>query len=229
MKTCVMLLAMLYYCAASAAVPSYGFVDVDAEDGAAHLYLSQRLSESDTLWLQWPDAQGRPQCCQSLQRGQLQESKNALGDEVSSKSGEVVHYLIQNLPGPLPDMSFTGIALSGDRVSALTPYHLQSSQHGITVSARLCFGVEGVNLMTEVDGRHDHLYLSFGYEIEQSPACTDEDFMTLDDAMPPVSTRLQPSGNGIRHFFLRAPGNINADMPATEGNFRIILAANQRF
>jgi len=175
MKTCLLLTTMLCCAAVSAAGINYGFVHTDS-DGRGYLYLAERLNESDTIWLQWPDSQGGVSCCRKLHGTQLQEAPNPPIYAVTADSGNIVNYLIQELPRPVPDTAFIGIALSGENVSAKGAYQLQSSQSTLRASGKLCFGAEGINLITRINDRHDRIYLSLGYDIESSPACTDDDF-----------------------------------------------------
>jgi len=159
--------------AASAMEMTYGFVHADA-GGRGHVYLAAPLRAADTLWLQWPDAQGGVHCCHKLTLAQLQRTDAEPAYEVSDDTGEIVHYLIQESPQPAPYTEFIGIALSGEHVSAQDIYHLQT--HSATASARICFSTEGINLIARGHQRQGFVYLYLGYDIEQSPVCTDDDF-----------------------------------------------------
>jgi len=178
MKPFLLLTTILCCAAVSAAEINHGFVHVDS-DGRGYLYLAERQDESDSIWLQWPDSQGEMSCCRKLHGAQLQEAPDTPVYAVSSDSGDIIHYLIRELPQPVPETAFIGIALSGESVSAQSAYRLQSSQSTLRASGTLCFGTEGINLITRVNDRHDRIYLSLGYDIESSPACTEDDLVPV--------------------------------------------------
>jgi len=170
-----LLLTTILCCAAACATEiNYGFVHTDS-DGKGYLYLAGHLNPSDIIWLQWPDPQGIVRCCRKLHGTQVQEAPDTPVYDVSADSGNIVNYLIQELPGPVPDTAFIAMALSGDHVSAQSAYQLQSSLNNLTASGKLCFGSEGINLITRINDQHDRMYLPLGHAIEQSPVCTDDD------------------------------------------------------
>jgi len=185
MKVYLSLLGILCYSTTEIVDVTYGFVHFDS-DNIGHVYLATPLHKSSTLWLQWPDEQGVAYCCEKLNLTQLQETKDIPKYNVISNSGTIIHYLIHNLPRPVTDPMFIGIAISGDVIFAQNIYQLQSKTSNSAVSAKLCFGTEGMNLIIREKYRYNRIYLHFDYDIEESPECTDNDFIS---AIPHIEAK----------------------------------------
>ena len=93
-----------------------------------------------------------------------------------SNEQKPVRYSLRRKSASVPTTSFVGIAMAAPVVRELGDHGLKSSAG---VLARSCSGTEGLNLLTQDGRRKSAAYISFGYPIQPTHACTreDEDFI----------------------------------------------------
>jgi hypothetical protein len=73
------------------------------------------------------------------------------------------------------------MVIAADEIMARSsPYRLLARTNGKQLSARICFGTEGQNLIARENGQYQLLHIGFGYSINQKPKCNDQDKRILE-------------------------------------------------
>ncbi|MPM65713.1 hypothetical protein SDC9_112613 [bioreactor metagenome] len=75
---------------------------------------------------------------------------------------------------------FVGIAMSAPKATRSGGYAVVGHNRDRVTRARLCFGTEGLNLISNARDKISALYLAFGYEVDESPKCNSQDLRDLE-------------------------------------------------
>lgn len=177
-------LMLVAWCApvlASHVVP--GFVVVTPE-GQMSLHFAARVPNDQLLFIQTPaaDGNGRPLCCTRIPPALLQLMTKPQ-QLVSSVAGNpVISYVVSQPPAQVAwgENGFVGIAVSASKVTRAGGYAIAAHNRDEFARVRLCFGSEGLNLISKTRNKVSALYLTFGYGVDQSPKCNAEDLRDLE-------------------------------------------------
>ena len=173
--------AMALACAgaAQAASPQAGLVQ-RLDNGGVALFFGQPLALNQPVFVQVPTATGRLRCCERLDVSKATQQHNS----PMAMGGDPIYIYwmdIQSLPARAKGRSqpYIGMALSA---TTLAPASLKATgfQHaplqslgasGQAFSAYLCWGTEGVNVMTHSAQGWHRLYFGVNYDVLAKPAC----------------------------------------------------------
>jgi len=160
-------------------------------DGMGYVYFSGFLPLTKPVFIQWPDARNRIRCCLKLGPNDLEKTDA----KSAADSQSITIYNLRNESEPsfaaykikpkLPHTkmaAFAGMAIASNKVAARSPYHIVARTNNKKLSARICFGTEGKNLIAKEDREYQLLYMNFGYSINQKPKCNDREQRILESA-----------------------------------------------
>lgn len=165
--------------AAQAASPQAGLVQ-RLDNGGVALFFGQPLAHNQPVFVQVPTAMGRLRCCERLDVHKASLQKNS----PMPMGGEPI-YIYWMDPQSLPargrgrSQSYVGMALSAPtlapaslKATGFQRAPLQSANApGPVFSAYLCWGTEGVNVMSHSAQGWHRLYLGVNYDVLAKPAC----------------------------------------------------------
>jgi hypothetical protein len=179
MKPIIFLFFVLATSLAQAAESLAGFVDVDF-DGTAHVYFPEPSIPTASIFIQWPDVQGKPRCCIKIDRNALKKvdekptSGTIMNLRGSDKANATTSFRITSgLPALAPDSDgLLGMAVAAERVTADSPYRLRAQTHGKKMTVRTCFDAEGQNLIAQEGVEYQIMYRGFDYDIDEKPKCS---------------------------------------------------------
>ena len=160
-----------------------GFVEV-SNDGSVHFYFDRSVPVDATIRFQTADKKGSPKCCSTVPAAQLQQAPVPPHYNLSNGSGSAVHYLWPQTPSIANKDSFLGIAVAASSVKIQGRYRLLARTAPTTrrTSVWLCYGAEGVNLLSQTGKDVSALYLGLGYEFSAKPKCNQSDINALGRA-----------------------------------------------
>ena len=169
-----------------------GFVLI-ASDGIGHIYFPSFLALPKSVFIQWPDAHNRIQCCLKIDPNNLE--KISPKTDASSQSITIFNlrndgelsFSVYKIASKMPHVNisaFTGMAIAADKVIARSPYHIMAYTNGKKLSAKICFGTEGKNLIANEEGEYQLLYMNFGCSINEKPKCNNREQRILESAAP---------------------------------------------
>lgn len=167
---------------------------VSGGDEGTMIYLAAPPNPARSLYLQKPDGKGRASCCTRVSGKQLVRDMTE-SQRLDAMVGEpqIYSYRIAGEKRPLKTLDieagsvsvrpvFIGVALSASSAQMGDRAGLRSvNKNGkATSSAHLCYGTEGVNLISLIGRQAHRLYLPFGYEVgEVAPVCSSADLRAM--------------------------------------------------
>jgi hypothetical protein len=158
------------------------------DNGTRYVYFLKLRPLTQSVFIQRPDARGNPQCCIKLKPSDLKATDAQAAadlqhiDITSSIGGADPGFAAYRIIPKLPiDSPFVGMAIMANEVTGRSPYNLLARTNGKQLSARVCFGIEGENLIVKEGRQREYspLYLYFGYDIDTKPKCTSQDKLVL--------------------------------------------------
>jgi hypothetical protein len=191
MKRFILLLFVFLAGVVQASENQAGFVAISS-DGAGYVYFPKSLPSTKSIFIQWPDARGKIRCCRKLNGIEKTDAKSAAEAQSimisnlrnDSDPGFVAYKIRSKLPHA--EVTFTGIALAANKVIARSPYRILARTNGKELSANICFGTEGKNLIAKESSAYQLLYMHFDYEIDEQPKCNAQERRILESATPDV-------------------------------------------
>ena len=185
MKPIIFLLIMLFAGLVHAAESQAGFSVID-DDGTGHVYFLKSEPLTQTIFIQWRDKHMRPKCCIPINRADLKktDAKTATdaqhidisnaGDDASDP-GFVAYKVTPKLPHD--SGGSIGMAIAANKITKISPYRLLANTNSKQLTAWVCFGEEGMTLISKEGREFQSWYMYFGYDIDKSvqPKCNAKD------------------------------------------------------
>jgi hypothetical protein len=182
MKINILILLSIFTSLAYASENQAGFVDIS--DGTGYIYFPRLQPLTKSIFIQWEDAHEQTRCCFKLDHKDLERINDikTLIDEKSIiihnwRAADPSSFIAYRFKAELPSspFRFVGIAIAADKVKARSPNLVLGQTNGKQLTARLCYGQEGVNLISKEGNKYEILYYKFGSEIDVNPKCNARD------------------------------------------------------
>lgn len=158
------------------AQPVAGLVRV-TQQGQATFFFVDPLPANQDVSIQTPAANGAGfDCCTRVPRHEL-KAMDSVPEQVTSGAGRAVaSYVLQRpLTGQWGDSGFLGVAMAAPTILHGGRYAVLGKEGRKVTRARLCYGVEGLNMIATRGSKVSSLYFAFGVEVDEAPKCSARD------------------------------------------------------